>query len=883
MPAAKGQLFDRDRLDRLATPRSNARLSTPRWSEPERRAMVERKLVVDELCRCEAENSARETAYAYQVRKLQTDVAKSVDRAKKADAATNAARMESAKASADAVAESQRLRALVASLRAQIASHRKEQEAELAAAMPPPAQEAAADEGKPVAQLHKRLALLEVEKERLLGVANQAKAERAKLAKEMASAQAVHARTREKLSATERRLAEVTSAAEAERAEHAAEQQAMQEEVRQARLHEAHQRRILAAELQAVNDATRRDATPPEDKPPSSPSKESLDGLLAQIEQLQTHLLQKGDAADRLRAREAEGEAALAELRGLLEGEKERAEGAVAEGRRLAAELKAAQADVKRLEREVKVAREQAFEAAKVTLGRRASGEAVAAGGAEGRRGEAAAAEGDEGDVDALKRALERTRTQLKTLQVEKAREAKAQQVARSKIESMKTQLDALTSEKGAVAAELGMLQAAGQALLMKLQMRSAECASLQKQLSIRAVELVQGREEVQRARVAVELLTNELRQLETWCHVDAVTLGMRGSRGAWSTPRSARESRRDSNKSRGDLSERSRGTEKKKHSPDSIGLAEAHPNRPVGSLALDAHKGHSPAAADGGQPPKIAGQDSSALRVEEELIERSAHANARAQRAHDELHRLKVKHDEVKQAHDKLLVEVQRERMRVSQLRMANRTTASKMEVELRKQIANEHPQVLEMIEAEAEDAKEKAEREASEKRDALVRIKRLEEQLATVAEERVWLGDNVISLDEHAAQLRQALAQAHNEMEQREVEAARHASEVAALRRQLVGALAEAKEAKEGQLTSTVTTEERLMELKMQHKAELAARDAENQNLMQELEAARMMKVAVGPSRAPPRSMQPSSTKTRSPRSAAPQLSVSWTKGEG
>ena len=92
------------------------------------------------------------------MRKLQFDIAQQMERAKRAEAASNLARMEASKTTADSAAESQRMRSLVAALRAQIAGINQKKEPEVEAAPPPPPPDQLLEESKAVAQLQKRAA-----------------------------------------------------------------------------------------------------------------------------------------------------------------------------------------------------------------------------------------------------------------------------------------------------------------------------------------------------------------------------------------------------------------------------------------------------------------------------------------------------------------------------------------------------------------------------------------------------------------------------------------------------------------------------------------------------------------------------------------------------
>lgn len=120
-------------------------------------------------------------------------------------------------------------------------------------------------------------------------------------------------------------------------------------------------------------------------------------------------------------------------------------------------------------------------------------------------------------EADAARRAMEKLRTQLRTQQAEKSKSERELRAVRGKIDSLKGSLEMALAAKQEVEAELAVHQAAGQAMLQRLQARTAECATTQQQLSVRAVELLKWREEAAFTRVVSELLLAELRDAEAF------------------------------------------------------------------------------------------------------------------------------------------------------------------------------------------------------------------------------------------------------------------------------------------------------------------------------------------------------------------------------
>ena len=120
-------------------------------------------------------------------------------------------------------------------------------------------------------------------------------------------------------------------------------------------------------------------------------------------------------------------------------------------------------------------------------------------------------------EADIARRALEKCRTQLKTLQGEKSKSDRELRAVRGKMDGLRGQLEATVTAKRETEAELAVQQAAGQAMLLRLQARASECSSLQQQLSVRGVELLRRREEGVLANVTFDLLRRELRAVESW------------------------------------------------------------------------------------------------------------------------------------------------------------------------------------------------------------------------------------------------------------------------------------------------------------------------------------------------------------------------------
>ena len=229
-----------------------------------------------------------------------------------------------------------------------------------------------------------------------------------------------------------------------------------------------------------------------------------------------------------------------------------------------------------------------------------------------------------------------------------------------------------------------------------------------------------------------------------------------------------------------------------------------------------------------------------------------------------------------------------------MTNLRLSSKSQAAKVsakvEAEVRTQLEAERPSELQAALAEAEEARAAAEQHASDKRAAVLRVAELQLQLTSFTRQ----------LDEHAGDLRQALERAHEAIAAKEAQAVADASEVAALRRQLLGALAETRGAKDAQMAQAVAMDESSARLRAEQRAELAERDAQNESLARDLEEAqRKLQQRYGhqPRPSSPRaaaSPRPSSPRAASPRSEqrertspsphsayVPALSVSWTNG--
>ena len=239
-----------------------------------------------------------------------------------------------------------------------------------------------------------------------------------------------------------------------------------------------------------------------------------------------------------------------------------------------------------------------------------------------------------------------------------------------------------------------------------------------------------------------------------------------------------------------------------------------------------------------------------------------------------------------------------------MTNLRLSSKSQAAKVsakvEAEVRTQLEAERPSELQAALAEAEEARAAAEQHASDKRAAVLRVAELQLQLTSFTRQRDELGGDVAALDEHAGDLRQALERAHEAIAAKEAQAVADASEVAALRRQLLGALAETRGAKDAQMAQAVAMDESSARLRAEQRAELAERDAQNESLARDLEEAqRKLQQRYGhqPRPSSPRaaaSPRPSSPRAASPRSEqrertspsphsayVPALSVSWTNG--
>ena len=120
-------------------------------------------------------------------------------------------------------------------------------------------------------------------------------------------------------------------------------------------------------------------------------------------------------------------------------------------------------------------------------------------------------------EVDVARRALEKAKTQLRTGQGEKSKLERELRTVKSKFDSHKGSLENSERATREKEAELMVQQAATEAVMLRLQLRTAECSALQQQLSVRAVELMRRRDEVAIARVTIDLLQAELPQLERW------------------------------------------------------------------------------------------------------------------------------------------------------------------------------------------------------------------------------------------------------------------------------------------------------------------------------------------------------------------------------
>lgn len=350
-------------FDRLSTPRNSRYANT---SGEDRRMAAERRLLIREMLRCESDMEARTAGAVAEVFKAKKEVELQKEKTRKAELSAHAYQMETAAAVTTNNAEAQRLRGSVASLRAELAALKLRAPPSAPAPEPPPASApptparaeseagSQAEDSRARSVLQKRVAQLEVEKQRLQTSANTAKADKAKLAKDLSSLQTSHARCREELLEVKRRLHELTAAADDERTArdeersvpwlpkpscpsqmylahshthlgvplpsncdlhplahadcpqiHTAHRSSWREELRSIRETEAEQRRAIATELRAVRDSGEEpDSTPT----CSSPTKYSFDSLMMQIEGFRTDVAQRGvmlqGAAERLRERE---------------------------------------------------------------------------------------------------------------------------------------------------------------------------------------------------------------------------------------------------------------------------------------------------------------------------------------------------------------------------------------------------------------------------------------------------------------------------------------------------------------------------------------------------------------------------------------------------
>ena len=129
--------------------------------------------------------------------------------------------------------------------------------------------------------------------------------------------------------------------------------------------------------------------------------------------------------------------------------------------------------------------------------------------------------ERDGREADVMRRTLEATRVQLRTQQAERMRCERELRLLRSKVDGLKAAGDAAAAAKGVAEEQLDVQKVAAQAMMQRLQARAAECTALQRQLAARAVELVHAREEKQKLVSALEaqraVLATEIHAMETW------------------------------------------------------------------------------------------------------------------------------------------------------------------------------------------------------------------------------------------------------------------------------------------------------------------------------------------------------------------------------
>ena len=309
-----------------------------------------------------------------------------------------------------------------------------------------------------------------------------------------------------------------------------------------------------------------------------------------------------------------------------------------------------------------------------------------------------------ERELDVAKRTVEAQRTQLRTQQAEHLKCARELRAVKGRVDGLKSACEAAMEARQHAEETLNVQKVAAQAMLQRLQSRSAECTALQRQLSTRAVELVHAREErvaIQAAMDATkECLANEVFSMERWIFGPARPAGAAAAAptmpltpgAGLSTPRGASRTSGAFSIAGGFGGAAQRGSAAGESAMSFVGGGGGGGGGSAPSTPRSTRGGRGGGGAErgsefgGGAGTPGLNQEAfmakelmqcrheleASRRVTSEYAERTHAAEKVAEKAKASMKEVHVEHVELKRRHELVLAEVQVQRNRVAQLRCA-------------------------------------------------------------------------------------------------------------------------------------------------------------------------------------------------------------------
>ena len=304
-------------------------------------------------------------------------------------------------------------------------------------------------------------------------------------------------------------------------------------------------------------------------------------------------------------------------------------------------------------------------------------------------------------ELDISRRSIEVMRLQLRTAQAEHLKCQRELRALRSKMDSLHASCDAALGARYHAEQALDVQKVAVATMLQRLQVRSAECHALQRQLAARAVELVHARTQRHLAETAAEasiaVLVQEVQSLEHWIFGLGASGASHHEVGSLDSYRAASHLRGGSGSSLlssaslyggfggaaggGDERDRQRGGSR--YSAPRPRSRAAPPSAIDESLLERAMA--SPGPGQGSQERLLARELmqcrhelEASRRSCAECIERTSAAERTKEHALQRMRDAQASYARLSEVHEQLSAEVQVQRNRVARLRLANRKERS-------------------------------------------------------------------------------------------------------------------------------------------------------------------------------------------------------------